>query len=104
MASASAASSISSPRAVLMMRTPFLHFANRSALKRCLVDGSAGTMKRDVVGARAQIVERDELHAKRRRHFCRDERVVGDHLHLERVRACRDFLSDPAKTDESEGL
>ena len=41
-ASASAASSISSPRAVLMMRTPFLHFASRSALKRCLVDGSAG--------------------------------------------------------------
>ena len=67
-ASASAASSISSPRAVLMMRTPFLHCANRSALKRCLVDGERRHVERDVVGARAEIVERHELHAERGGH------------------------------------
>ena len=36
-AASSAASSISSPRAVLMMRTPFLHLLNRSALNSRLV-------------------------------------------------------------------
>ena len=63
-----------------------------------------GHVERDVVGAGAQIVERHELDAERRGHFGRDERVVGDHFHLEGVRAGRDFLSDPAESDEAEGL
>ena len=66
--------------------------------------GQRGHVQRDVIGARAQIVERDELHAKRRRHFCRDEGIVRDHLHLECVRPSRHFLSDAAKSDQSEGL
>ncbi len=38
----SAASSISSPRAVLIRRIPGLHVANRSSLNRCLVCGVDG--------------------------------------------------------------
>ena len=64
MASASAASSISSPRAVLMMRTPFLQLREALGIEDVLGGRQRRQVQRDVVGARAQIVQRHELHAE----------------------------------------
>ena len=61
-----------------MIRTPFLHFASRSALIRCRVSRQRRHVQRDVVGAREQIVELDERDAGGVRRARRDERIVGD--------------------------
>ena len=73
-ASLSAASSISPPRAQLMMRTPFLVLARFS--RRQDVAGLVGQrrVQRDEVGAGEQLVELDLLDAQLDRALGRQER------------------------------
>ena len=68
-ASASAVSSIRSPRAVLMMRSPFLAAAKRAALKMCRVSGVDG-MCSDRKSARAQTSSSDTSSIRRSRAMC----------------------------------
>ena len=103
-AAASAASSISSPRAVLTIRMPFLHFANRSALKIRRVDVGHRQVQREVVGRRADLVEREQPGAVVRGEVGGDERVVGDDGHPEGAGAGGDFLADAAEADHAERL
>ena len=66
--------------------------------------GGRGNVQRDVVGAAAQVVERHELGAHRRRDLLGDERVVRQHVHSECARAVGDFLADSAEPDDAERL
>ena len=79
----SAASSISSPRAVLMMRMPGLQRANRSSLNRCLVSGVDGrcSVRKSAVAHSSSSVSSSTPSAGG--DLLRDERIVGDD------RACR---------------
>src|SRR5262249_8412223 len=58
----------------------------------------------DEVGARKEIVERDQLHAQPGRRFGRHERIVGDHLHAQADGALGDDAPDVAEADDAEGL
>ena len=104
MASASAASSIRSPRAVLMIRMPFFARASRSALTMCRVCGVRRHVQRDVVGAGEQVVERHQLDAEVGGHLLGDERIVRDDAHAERRGAARHLLADAAEAGEAERL
>ena len=61
-------------------------------------------VQRQIVGARAQIVERHQLDAELGRDIRRDERIVRDHGHLERLGAARDFLADASQPGQPEHL
>ena len=103
-ASRSAASSTSPPRAQLMMRTPFFIFLSARG-----VDDVAGLVgerrvQRDEIGALEQLVELDLLDAEIDRALRRQERIVGDHLHLQAERAVGDDRADIAAADDAERL
>ena len=87
-----------------MMRMPFLHRARRSALKMCFVSGVDGMCSDMIVGALAQLVQRDELDAELTSDLCADERIVRDERHLERPRAPRHFLADAAEAGKPQHL
>ena len=78
--------------------------ASRSALTRLARLRRRRHVQRHVVGAREQVVERDELHAEVGRDLLGDERIVGDDPHAERRGAARDFLADAAQAGEAERL
>ena len=61
-------------------------------------------VQRQVVGACAQIVERHQLDVQLGRDVRRDERIVRDHGHLERLGAARDFLADSTQPGKPEDL
>ena len=103
-ASFSAASSISSPRAVLMIRMPGFIFASRSSLNEVVRLGGRREVKRQEVGGGADLVERQQLDAHAFGEIARDERVVGDDAHAERAGALRDFLADAAEPGDAERL
>ena len=63
MARFSAASSISSPRAVLMMRSPGLTRGEPGVVEQVLGFGRGRQVQRQEVRGRADLVERQELHA-----------------------------------------
>ena len=83
----SAASSISSPRAVLMMRMPGLHTREPLVVEQVLRFRRRRQVQRQVVGDRAQLVERQQLDAEPAAISLRDERIVRDDPHPERARA-----------------
>ena len=100
----SAASSISSPRAVLMMRMPGLQRANRVVVEQVLRLRRRRQVQRQVVGRRAQLVERQQLDAEAVGDLLRDERIVRDDAHAERARALRHFLADASEAGDAERL
>ena len=59
--------------------------------------GRRRQVQREVVGGRAQRVERQQLDAEAGGDLLRDVRIVGDDAHAERPRALRDLLADPAR-------
>ena len=61
-------------------------------------------VQRDEVGAGEQLVQLDLVDAKFDRAFGRQERVVGDDLHLQAVRAVGDDRADIAAADQAERL
>ena len=61
-------------------------------------------MQRQIVGRRADFVERQQLDAEAGRHLRRDVRIVRDHAHAERARAPRHFLADPSEAGDAEDL
>ena len=90
----SAASSISPPRAQLMIRTPFLVLARFSAEEDVArLVGERG-VQRDEVAAGEQLVELDLLDADILGALGGEEGIVGDDLHLEPERAVGD---DPSR-------
>ena len=98
------ASTISPPRAQLMMRTPSFILAIA-----CGVDDVPGLVgqrrvQRDEVGAGEKLVELDLLDAELRRAVLRQERVVGDDMHLQADAARRDDRADIAAADDAERL
>ena len=103
-ASASAASSTRPPRAQLMMRTPCLVCASASRdrmLRVASVSGVCSVMK----SARASsVVELDLLDAEVERALLGQERVVGEHPHLQPDRAVGDDRADIAAADQAERL
>jgi hypothetical protein len=104
MASASAASSIKSPRAVLMMRIPFFDLPvgrHWTMFFVVAVDGMCSDRKSDRV---KQLVERDQLDAKVRRNIFRNKRIVRDDAHVEGCGAARHLLADASETRQPERL
>ena len=79
----SAASSISSPRAVLMMPDARLAAREPRVVEQVLRFRRRRQVQRQVVGRRAQLVERQQLDAEAGRDLRRDVRIVRDD------RACR---------------
>ena len=61
-------------------------------------------MKRDVVGRRAQFIQRHQGDTELLGQVGRNERIVGDDLHTERLRATRDFLTNPPEAGDTERL
>ena len=61
-------------------------------------------VQREVVGRRAQLVERHQFDAEPGRDFLRDERIVRDEAHAERTRPLRDFLADASQAGDAERL
>ena len=103
-ASASAFSSTSPPRAQLTMRTPCF-----GLLQRRRIDDVAGLVgerrvQRDEIGAAQQIVELHLLHADLHGPLRRQERIEGDHLHLQPDGAVGDDRADVAAADDAERL
>ena len=103
-ASASARSSTRPPRAQLTMRTPFLVFFSAAASMMLRVLSVSGVCKRDEVGAAQQVVELDLLHAQLHRPLGGQERIEGDHLHLQADGAVGDDRADVAAADDAERL
>ena len=103
-AASSAGSSISSPRAVLMMRTPFLHLLEALGVEEPVGLLGVGQVQRDVVGAAAQRVEVGELDVEIVGDVRGDERIVGDDPHAEGAGAVGEGLADAAEADHAEGL
>ena len=104
-ASTSASSSTSAPRAALTSRAPsrIRAIASRSIEAAGLV-GEGRVERHDVRGAE-QLVERlDLLDAEVAEPVAPDERVVGDDVHRQPERAPRDLLSDPPEADHAERL
>ncbi len=86
-----------------MMRTP------RFILASAAVDDVARRVGQrrvqgDEIGAGEQFVERYPLDPELDRPFGRQERVVGDHLHLEALRPVGDDRADIAAADDAERL
>ena len=61
-------------------------------------------VQRDEVGAGEQVVQLDLLDAELDRALWREERVVGDDLHLQAVSSVGDDRADVAASDEAERL
>ena len=61
-------------------------------------------MQRDEIGAPEQLGEIDLFHAELRRALGRQERIIGDHLHLQSDRAIGHDRADIAATDDAERL
>ncbi len=66
-----------------MMRTPSFILAMASALMMLRGRVDQRRVERDEVGALEQLVELDLLDAQRLRALRREERIVGDDLHVE---------------------
>ena len=104
-ASLSAASSTSSPRAQLITRTPSRHCANASASRKPLRLRRAREVDREEVGLRVDLGGgRGRLGAELAEALRADERVEGDDVHAERLRARRDELADPAEAQHAQRL
>ena len=78
-------------------------------LERLLVDDVPGLLgerrvQGDEIGAPEQLVELDLLDAEIGRPLGRQERIEGDHLHLQPVRAVGDDRADIAAADDAERL
>ena len=61
-------------------------------------------MESDEVSLRAQVIELEQLDVQIRSHLARDERVVSDREHSERVSTVDDFTADAAETDHAQHL
>ena len=61
-------------------------------------------MQRDEIGAPEQLGEIDLLHAELCRALGRQERIIGDHLHLQSDRAIGHDRADIAATDDAKRL
>ena len=103
-AARSAASSTRPPRAQLMMRTPFFVLASASASMMLLVlsvSGVCSVMKsaRSSSSSSSTFSTPRSIGALRRQ-----ERIVGDHLHLQADGAVGDDRADIAAADDAERL
>ena len=101
---ASARSSTRPPRAQLMMRTPFLVFCERAAsmmLRVLSVSGVCSVMKsaRRSRSSSSTFSTPSSMAALRRQ-----ERIVGDHLHLQADGAVGDDRADVAAADHAQRL
>ena len=75
----------------------------------CGIEGVTGLrrrrhVQRQIVGARAQVVERHQLDVEFGRNVRSDERIVRDHGHLEGLGTTRDFLADSPQPGKPEDL
>ena len=67
--------------------------------------GGQRQVQRQEVGRRQHVVQRLEpLDAKLAEPLLGDERVVGDHAHLEPERPPRDLLADATEAEDAERL
>ena len=102
--SATACSSTSPPRAQLTSRTPgrvFIRFSRLRTLRVCSVSGVCSVMKSARVQQRVEV---DLLHAEVLRPLGREERVVGDHPHLQAMGAVGHDRADIAAADQPQHL
>ncbi len=86
------------------MRTPGRVRANAWASRMCRVASVKRRVQRDHLGARQQVVELDLLDAEVPRAVGREEGVVGDHAHLQAMRAVGDDRADVAAADQAQHL
>ena len=92
-----AAGRVHDPHAVLHLRDRLgVDHAARLVVQR--------QVQRQEVGAREHAVERVVLDAELAEALGRDERVVGEHAHLEADRAPGDLLADPPEAEHAERL
>ena len=104
-ASASAASSTSSPRAALTIRTPSRIFAIASAPTNPRVSSVSGRCSvRKSAAAKTSSDGLGMLDAELAEALGRDERVVADDAHAEPERPPRDLAADPAEAEHAERL
>ena len=90
-ASASAASSINSPRAQLIKRAPFFILAMAAALIIFSVEGLSEVCSETKSDCASKSIERDKLHFDFARSGGRNVRIVGEHFHFQGAGAARDF-------------
>ena len=103
-ASTRSASSISPPRAQLMMRTPFFILAIDSSLMMFLVSSVSGVCS-VMKSARASSSSSSTFSTPSSdARLCRQERIVGDHVHLQADAARRDDRADVAAADDAQRL
>ncbi len=100
----SAVSSISPPRAQLMMRTPILGLGEVRGGEDVARLVGQRRVQRDEVGAAQQGLELDLLHPHLDRALGREEGIIGDHLHPQPQRAIGDDAADIARADQPDGL
>ena len=83
---------------------PLLHLADRLRADHATRLVVQRQVERDEVGAGEHALERVRLDAGLPEAIGGDERVVGDHVHLQPERAPRDLLADAAETEDAERL
>ena len=93
-----AARSVDDPDAVAHLRDRVASSIDAA----CLV--GQRQVQRQELRAREHLVERRALDSELTEPLGRDERVVGDHLHLQAERAARDLAADPAEPEHAEHL
>ena len=104
-ASASASSSTSSPRAALTIRTPSRIFAIASASDEPARLVGQRQVQREEVGRGEDLLHGlGVLGAELAEPLRRDERVVGDDAHAETERPPGDLVADPAEAEHAERL
>ena len=98
-------STISGPRATLMIRTPSLHLASVSVLMKPWVSGVFGRCSvRKSRGGEHVVGRLGLLGAELAEALGADEGVVGDDAHAEGAGADRDELADAAEAEHAERL
>ena len=103
-AAISAASSTSSPRAALTIRTPSRICAIAAASIEPRVSSVSGRWSVRKSARASTSSKRRALDAELAEPLGGDERVVGEHLHLEPERAPGDLPADPAEAEHAERL
>ena len=92
------------PRAVLIRRAVGFISASSARADQVAVGVDQRDVNGDEVGALQQVVERDELDVEELGALDRDDRVVGDDLHLQPVRALGHLGADVAEPDHAQRL
>src|SRR5271155_5634939 len=103
MASARAFSTMSSPRAQLMMRMPFFMMRMEAWLMRPSVCVEAD-VEREEVGGFEDLVNGDKSYVVFAGDDGSDKGVVADEVHAKAGGAAGDFETNAAKTDDAESF